>query len=510
MTKDVAMKDADSKDKNAKDAKDKAPIEPPKPPTPEEIHSLLLADLKKNATILEKTVQTKETRLTSRVLRSLGSLRRRVTQQALNDLISSLLPSDHPSRTALLKHLAKAPASGDATKTDAMEVSNQTAATTAAEKKPKTVLPEVEIYLHLLVTIFLIDKQLYAEACESSREMVNRVQEFNRRTLNPLSAKAFFYYSLAHEKTDRLQEIRGNLLAYHRTASLRHNEEGQVNLLILLLRNYLQYNLYDQADKLVSKTTFNEEAATSNQHARYLYYLGKIKSVQLEYTNAYTYLLGAIRKAPQDSAFGFRRAVYKLTTIVQLLMGEIPERSIFRQQGLKKSLQPYLELTQAVRIGDLNAFRDVVSLNGETFKADKTYTLIQRLRHNVIKTGLRKINTSYSRISFADISAKLSLESTEDVEFIVAKAIRDGVISATIDHGEQSLKSKETYDVYSTQEPQASFHRRIQFCLNTHNEAVKAMRYPPNANKISQETDRERREREQEIAKNLAEDEDEF
>eukprot|EP01119_Soliformovum_irregulare_P003147 TRINITY_DN1346_c0_g1_i2.p1 TRINITY_DN1346_c0_g1~~TRINITY_DN1346_c0_g1_i2.p1 ORF type:complete len:510 (-),score=159.97 TRINITY_DN1346_c0_g1_i2:55-1584(-) len=507
-TKDVAMKDVKSNDKdaNAKDAK--APVEPPKPPTPEEIHSLLLADLKKNATLLEKTVQTKETRLTSRVLRSLGSLRRRVTSQALNDLVTSLLPADHPSRTSLLKHLAKVPADQ---KAEAMDTSSETASTTASsEKKPKNVLPEVEIYLHLLVTLFLLDKKLYAEACESSTEMVNRVQEYNRRTLNPLSAKAYFYYSLAYEKTNRLQDIRGNLLAYHRTASLRHNEEGAVTLLILLLRNYLEYNLYDQADKLVSKTTFDEEAATSNQHARYLYYLGKIKSVQLEYTNAYTFLLGAIRKAPQDSAFGFRRAVYKLTTIVQLLMGEIPERSIFRQQGLKKSLQPYLEITQAVRIGDLNAFREVVKKYEDGFKTDKTYTLIQRLRHNVIKTGLRKINTSYSRISFADISAKLCLESTEDVEFIVAKAIRDGVISATIDHGEQTLKSRETYDVYSTQEPQSAFHRRIQFCLNTHNDAVKAMRYPPNANKLSLESDKERREREQEIANTLADDEEDF
>ena len=79
----------------------------------------------------------------------------------------------------------------------------------------------------------------------------------------------------------------------------------------------------------------------------------------------------------------------------------------------------------------------------------------------MIKTGLRKINTSYSRISFEDISAKLSLESTEDTEFIVAKAIKDGVIDATINHQEQYIQSKDTYDIYSTQEPQMAFHRRM-------------------------------------------------
>jgi len=42
----------------------------------------------------------------------------------------------------------------------------------------------------------------------------------------------------------------------------------------LLLRNYLAYNLYDQADKLVSKATF-PESASNNEWARYLFYLGK-------------------------------------------------------------------------------------------------------------------------------------------------------------------------------------------------------------------------------------------
>jgi 26S proteasome regulatory subunit N3 len=74
--------------------------------------------------------------------------------------------------------------------------------------------------------------------------------------------------------------------------------------------------------------------------------VGKIKSVQLEYTEAYKCLLGAIRKSPQNSARGFRIAAYKLACIVQLLMGEIPERSIFRQPGLKSALAPYLQLTQ--------------------------------------------------------------------------------------------------------------------------------------------------------------------
>ena len=60
-----------------------------------------------------------------------------------------------------------------------------------------------------------------------------------------------------------------------RTCTLRSDHEGQSTLMNLLLRNYLSYNLYDQADKLVSKATF-PETASNNEWARYLFYLGKL------------------------------------------------------------------------------------------------------------------------------------------------------------------------------------------------------------------------------------------
>lgn len=69
-------------------------------------------------------------------------------------------------------------------------------------------------------------------------------------------------------------------------------------------------------------------------------------------------------------------------------------------------------------------------------------TLILRLRHNVIKTGIRRISIAYSKVSLSDIAEQLALDSPEDAEFIVAKAIRDGVIDATIDHNVSFCKRK--------------------------------------------------------------------
>lgn len=102
------------------------------------------------------------------------------------------------------------------------------------------------------------------------------------------------------------------------------------------------------------------------------------------------------------AAPGFRIQCNKWAILVRLLLGEIPERPVFIQKGMEKALRPYFELTNAVRIGDLELFRTVQEKFSETFAQDRTHNLIVRLRHNVIRTGLRNISISYSRISLPD------------------------------------------------------------------------------------------------------------
>lgn len=106
---------------------------------------------------------------------------------------------------------------------------------------------------------------------------------------------------------------------------------------------------------------------------------GRIKAIQLDYTASHHYLLQAVRKAPQSTASaGFQQAVNKWAVIVQLLMGEIPERSVFRNPLLKQSLIPYFHITQAVRVGDIAKFQDTLAKYSAVFKADKIYSLVLR------------------------------------------------------------------------------------------------------------------------------------
>ncbi|CAN1276406.1 Probable 26S proteasome non-ATPase regulatory subunit 3 [Linum perenne] len=392
----------------------------------------VLQHLKEIASFIETGAYAREVRRIARAIRLTMALRRKLKAPIISAFLNFALTPGSEPHVRLSSYLPKQ-------EDEEMEVDT---ATSVAQAPVKHSLPELEIYCYLLVLIFLIDQKKYNEAKACSSASIARLKNINKRTVDVLASRLYFYYSLSYEHTGDLAEIRGNLLALHRIATLRRDELGQETLLNLLLRNYLHYNLYDQAEKLRSK----------GQFCRYLFYLGKIRTIQLEYTDAKESL-----------------------------------------KGMENALRPYFELTNAVRIGDLELFKSVAE-----------------------KTGLRNISISYSRISLADVAKKLRLDTPNpiaDAESIVAKAIRDGAIDATLDHSKGWMVSKETGDIYSTNEPQMAFNSRIAFCLNMHNEAVRALRFPPNSHKEkeSAEKRRERQQQEQELAKHIAEeDDDEF
>ncbi|XP_015187085.1 PREDICTED: probable 26S proteasome non-ATPase regulatory subunit 3 [Polistes dominula] len=460
---------------------------------------VVIHEIREHTRQIEKAVQNKEPRFILRALRTLPNTRRKLNPIVLRGLIGGFYTKSAAEREALLVWVD-----------EPMEIDDNQTAIQRFRSSSAILLPEIDAYIHLLVLVRLIDTRKYDDAVQCSEALMQKIVMQNRRTIDLIAAKCYFYHSRAYELTNNLSKIRAFLHLRLRTATLRNDFEGQAVLINCLLRNYLHYNLYDQADKLVLKSTF-PESASNNEWARFLYYLGRIKAARLEYSAAHKYLVQAMRKAPQTTAIGFRQTVQKLAVTVELLLGDIPERQIFRQAALRRALAPYFQLTQAVRLGNLQRFGEVLENFGPQFRTDHTFTLILRLRHNVIKTAIRSIGLSYSRISPADIARKLGLDSGVDAEFIVAKAIRDGVIEATLDPENGYMRSKETTDIYCTREPLLAFHQRITFCLDLHNQSVKAMRYPPKSYGKDLESAEERREREQqdlELAKEMAEEDD--
>ena len=66
--------------------------------------------------------------------------------------------------------------------------------------------------------------------------------------------------------------------------------------------------------------------------------------------------------------------MHKLGAIVQLLLGEIPERGVFRHPQSRAPMLPYLQLVQAVRLGDLAAFRTAMETHAKVFVAVRAPT----------------------------------------------------------------------------------------------------------------------------------------
>ncbi|KAG6774756.1 hypothetical protein POTOM_022125 [Populus tomentosa] len=332
-------------------------------------------------------------------------------------------------------------------------------------------LPEI---CYFLVLIFLVEQRRYEEDKTCSMDGLNPLMDINAVepvTIGAIASRLYFYYSYTHKVSGDLAEIRCALFGLHKVAILNHDELGQLSLLV---------------DRLLKKRK-------EKKLCRYLFYLGKIRTIRLEYSDAKERCVQAAQIAPV-AARSFRIQCNKLAVLVRLLLGEIPERTILTQSGMQGALRPYFELTNmsdfslsglvdmadclAVRIGDLELFSDVSEKFAGTFISDRTNNVIVRLRHGVIRIGLRTISICYSRIPLDDVADTLTMHSTNLVESIVAKAIRDGAIDAKIDHANGWLILKETGDIYFTAEPQAAFSSRIAFCVNLHNEAAWNLRFP--------------------------------
>ncbi|RLV92142.1 putative 26S proteasome regulatory subunit rpn3 [Spathaspora sp. JA1] len=438
--------------------------------TEEEVNAIhtetqaLIHEIESSFSLLGKAASSFDNRYISKVFRDLGPLRRKLKNhnKVLPSVITNSYPVNHPSRDYLLRFVGGG------------EISVKTVDDMDVEVN-QTLVPEVELYLHLLVQVYLLDQEnKLPELNELSDIIIGLMKSFNRRSLDFIQAKVWFYICRVKELLGDLYSIRPELLYGLRTATLRHDIETTASIITLLLRNYLLCHDISQASNLVEKVEFPENAGNALV-ARYYYYLARINAIQLDYSTAHECVIVAIRKAPQTHlAKGFIQSASKLSIVIELLMGDIPELKIFKENNF----EPYFNVTRAVRLGDLNLFGEVLKKYESSFKNDDNFTLVSRLRQNVIKTGIRIISLSYSKISLKDICIKLHLDSEESTEYIVSKAIRDGVIEATINHQKGYMQSNELLDVYSTKLPQTEFDQRIKFCLSLHNESVKAMRYP--------------------------------
>ncbi|KAL5557816.1 hypothetical protein UlMin_034027, partial [Ulmus minor] len=162
---------------------------------------------------------------------------------------------------------------------DTLDDKNTTTSAADREAPVKQVLTELEICCYLLLILYLLDNNKIDEAKECSSTSITLILKLKHTIANVdgIASKLYLYYSLLHEWANELDQIRG--------------------LVNLLLRNYLHFNLYDQAEKFRSKVPLFQ-ACSYKQFCQYNFYVGKIQTIQLEYSEAKKALELAAQLAP--------------------------------------------------------------------------------------------------------------------------------------------------------------------------------------------------------------------
>lgn len=192
--KEVEKKAIKSEKEEKKSEEDVQPVEEKKDPD-----LLTLEDIKQQVHLIEKSVQLKDPRFAARVLRALTSTRKRLNVAVLTATINGYFTSQSPEKSRLLEFL---PSSME---TDTKPLGFQPR---SAKSAAQPLLPEVSTYISLLLLVYLVDSKDYEKAMRWSNAVMDRLVLLNRRTLDSLQAKCYFYYARAHELGGQLESIR--------------------------------------------------------------------------------------------------------------------------------------------------------------------------------------------------------------------------------------------------------------------------------------------------------------
>lgn len=192
-----------------------------------------------------------------------------------------------------------APSSAPTTSASVNMSASSSAAQPAPVKLPKaggSSAVELEAYLSVIVCSMVARAGMLAEAGNLAKALIPWMTSFNRRTLDFFQARAWTIATAAAESSGTMTALVPDLLAAHRTATLRHDEYGQAVALNSLLRAYILCKDYPAAAALLSKAPFPESVSTSQQ-VRHLYYTGRVKAVTQDYAQAHAALL-QVRMSP--------------------------------------------------------------------------------------------------------------------------------------------------------------------------------------------------------------------
>ncbi|KAH3902480.1 related to 26S proteasome regulatory subunit RPN3 [Saccharomycodes ludwigii] len=433
---------------------------------------------------ISKSTATLDSRYIWKALRQIPLFRTKLNKENLTIFINVLYPDTSSFKRKLLQTLTSQKT--NVVESEELREQYPVGFYTLSINDNVEVSSELNSFVHLLVQLYLLKENELAKLQEFNLKVVipKILKFYDNRMLDLINSKLWFYIARTNElfENPNQKSIRYEMIKFLRIATLKHDIETQAQLITCILRDFLIDGEVSLAGDFISKIDFpstNHHQVSSPLEARYFYYLSRINAIQLDYSAAHEYIIAAIRKAPNSiSSLGFLQQANKLRCCIELLMGDIPELSFFHQKSMEKSLYSYYLLSKAVKTGNLHKFQEIIHKFKQQLVYDNTYQLCVRLRSNVIKTGIRIISLTYKKISLKDICLKLHLDSEQSAEYMVSRAIRDGVIEAKIDYEKGLVETSEVLNVYDTNEPKTVFNERIKFVTQLNDECVRSMRYP--------------------------------
>lgn len=362
----------------------------------------------------------------------------------------------------------------------------------------------IPTFLSLLALITLIDCGISIDGLPLpllGDDVMGNKQYSPSPLLDAFYAKHLHFTFLPKNQQNSLNDSRGKQLlttlkAHLQSLALMHMYQTYTVILLQILRDhslngewFLAQNLLTLTKGLTNTEKYKKRVPSSLQ-ARLHYY----KSLTLAHhgdrnEEARSEVIMAMRLSPHGKlSVGFEQHLQRLSLVIDLLLMDIPPRSIFRLPKMEKMLISggYLDLCRAVRIGDYPAYKQLLIDKAAIFSSDSMTVLVGLLERSVLASGLKRITKAYGRIRLYDVCSKLSLSSLESCLEMIKSSIEDGGLPNCHIENESSstllddicLVVEEEPLQYGTSEPTKAFIQRITLLTELSKHCQVSMQYP--------------------------------
>lgn len=345
---------------------------------------------------------------------------------------------------------------------------------------PKT---EYEITLALLAALLLYKNKHYTAAQTALHALLfDRPHAFAQRTyLEQLVNFLFYKYLNCIEFSNSFNQQKAGLYLLLRELQAYKSEVLFCTLYIFVFRNLILSRQLREAHQLIKNWAF-PESIQYIYFTKYLFYKGLFFGLVGQYQKAYQHMNDAFRKVPEnqekltDGLKNFILLIQKHMIVLNLMLNELPSIEIFTEVPRLKN---YKGLVKTVSQGHNEEFAKYLHDHKEEFTRDLVYPLLNKMRVVVLRNAVKKLSIAYTRISVADVLAKIGVKANDnfDLQSFLVKS-KGYIEDFTIDPKANVIDFARSSENYSDAFIRETLNRRIEHLNIFEEQVVKSLKYP--------------------------------